>query len=78
MQGVLLCISVLAFAFKLGPVLRWSFVGSLGFGLVAFVFGIIAAIATRRVRWLGLSAAATFVALFSLLIGVALGGGFGA
>jgi len=77
LQCLLLLITIITFALKLGPVSGWSFIASVLLGLVAFAAGIVAAIATRQALWLGLSAAAVFVAFFSLLVGVSLSGGFG-
>jgi hypothetical protein len=76
-QCLLLLASIFAFILKLGPVSGWLFVASLAGGLSAFLSGFAASLATRRITWLGLSAAAIFLAFFSLLIGVSLSGGFG-
>jgi hypothetical protein len=77
LQCVLLCIALPAISFKLGAAAGWLFVASLLAGLTAFASGIAASIVLRSARWLVLSAAAVFVVLFSLLVGMSLGGGPG-
>jgi hypothetical protein len=76
-QCVLLLIAVPAIAFKLGALAGWLFTASLVAGLLAFSCGIAASLLLRQGRWLGLSAAAVFVAFFSVVIGLSLGGGPG-
>ena len=76
-QCALFCAAIFASVLRLGAASGWVFVASLLAGLVAFISGIVASVITRRVRWLGLSATALFIAFFSLLIGIALSGGAG-
>lgn len=77
LQCLLLLTAIITFAFKLGPIAGWSFIASVLAGLVAFAAGVVAAVVTRKALWLALSAAAVFVAFFSMLIGVSISGGFG-
>ena len=73
-QCGLLVGTVVCAATKLGPALGWVLAASLLAGLVAFLRGIAAAFLSHQIRWLGLSLAAALVAIFSLLIGLAVGG----
>ena len=73
-QCGLLVIAVVCAAAKLGSALGWLLATSILAGLVAFLCGIAASLIARHIRWLGLSAAAAFIALFSALLGLAAGG----
>ena len=73
-QCILLCAALPAIAFKLGAPAAWLFIASALAGIVAFACGIFASVVLRNPRWLALSAAAAFVLLFSLLLGISLGG----
>ena len=74
LQCAIFCVALVFYFSALRAAFGFSFRLSLLAGLIAFVCGIVAAISTRRARWLSLSAAAAFVAFFTLLIGLALGG----
>lgn len=74
LQCALLCVALSAISSKLGAAASWVFVASLFAGVVAFASGVIASILLRNARWLALSAAATFVLFFSLLLGLSVGG----
>jgi uncharacterized membrane protein YhaH (DUF805 family) len=71
---LLLAALLLGGALNIQNAFAWLLFASLLVGLVAFCAGIALSVLSRRLRWLGLSAASLFVAFFTLLIGLAVGG----
>ena len=73
-QCALLCLALPAISLKLGVIAGWLFAASLGAGVLALVSGVATSITLRNIRWLALSVAAIFVLVFSVLLGLSLGG----
>ena len=74
-QALCLVPAIFSIALKLGPIGAWLLTVSLLGALTAFASGAVACALSRSVRWLGLLAAASLVAFFSILISVTLDGG---